>query len=221
MKKNTKENLFEISKTLLFGILAGASISLGCIANLSSGSKIAGALFFVIGLYLVLVFNFNLFTGKVCYSLEQKPSYIAKLALIWLGNLCGAIIMAELVKLTRISTLQATNEAIVNAKLGDNFLSLFVLGIFCNALIYVAVHGFNNFDNPLKQTLALFFGVSVFVLCGFEHCVADMFYFAFAGSYTFDTLLRLLVITAGNVVGGLALPTIFLLTNKPKREKQS
>ena len=62
-------------KEFLLGILAGLSISIGCIAFLSSGDKIIGSLFFVIGLFMILNFNFNLFTGKVCYALDNKFSY--------------------------------------------------------------------------------------------------------------------------------------------------
>ena len=56
-----------------------------------------------------------------------------------------------------------------------------ILAILCNALIFVAVHGLNNFKADFMKALVLFFGVGVFVLCGFEHCVANMFYFTCMG----------------------------------------
>ena len=46
----------------------------------------------------------------------------------------------------------------------------------------------------------------VFILSGYEHCVADMFYVSAAGCWSGDMLLRILVITAGNAVGGVLLP---------------
>lgn len=57
-------------------------------------------------------------------------------------------------------------------------MSLFILGIFCNLLIFVAVDGFKENPHEIGKYLSLFFGVSVFIICGFEHCVADMFYFS-------------------------------------------
>lgn len=220
--KNTKvkDFWFESLKEFLLSILAGMSISFGCIAFLSSGSKIVGALFFVVGLFIILNFSFSLFTGKVCYALDQKPSYILRLVWVWIGNIVGAIFMALMVNATRLVNLLDAATTIVNTKLNDSLLSLFFLGVFCNMLIFLAVYGYKNFENILAKMVALFFGVSVFVLCGFEHCIADAFYFAFAGAYTFKTLLVLCVITLGNVVGGLFFPCLIKLINVLKTKQQ-
>lgn len=206
-----KKLLFLGIKDFLLAILAGLSISIGCIAFLASGNKIVGALFFVIGLFMVCNFNLNLFTGKVCYSLDNKPSYIAKLGIIWVGNFVGAGLTAVVAKATRLSAMLETAQTIANTKLDDSLLSLFFLGVLCNILIYLAVHGYKNFEHPLAKTLALVFGVSVFVLAGFEHCVADMFYFCFADAWSWSMIGRLLLITLGNIVGGLLLPATFKL----------
>ena len=192
----------------LLAILAGMSISIGCIAFLSSGNKIAGALFFTVGLFMVCNFKFNLFTGKVCYSLENKPNYILKLLVIWIGNFCGALIMAGLCHATRLTGLMDSAQILVNVKLADNVGSLFVLGIFCNIMIYLAVHGYAKFDNALAKFMALLFGVSIFVLCGFEHCVADMFYFVFVRAWSWEMIGKLVMITLGNIVGGLFIPAM-------------
>lgn len=206
------KKVFLISvKDFLLAMLAGMSISIGCVAFLCSGNKIVGSLFFVIGLFMVCNFGLNLFTGKVCYSLENKPSYIAKLLLIWIGNFAGAVIMAIVVRATRLVDVVDAASTIVQTKMTDSILSLFFLGMLCNVLIYLAVHGYKTFENQIAKVLALVFGVSVFVLCGFEHCVADMFYFAFAGAWSWAMLGRLLIITLGNICGGLLLPAIFKL----------
>lgn len=198
-------------KDFLLAMLAGMSISIGCVAFLSSNNKIVGSLFFVIGLFMVCNFGLNLFTGKVCYALENKPSYVGKLALVWIGNFAGAVLLALVVRATRLFNMVDAANALVQTKMSDSLLSLFFLGMLCNILIFLAVHGYKTFENPLAKTLALVFGVSVFVLCGFEHCVADMFYFAFAGAWSFEMLGRLLIITLGNIAGGLLLPAIFKL----------
>lgn len=199
-------------KEFLLGILAGLSISIGCTAFLASGNKIVGALFFVIGLFMILNFNFNLFTGKVCYTLDNKPSYLLNLLIIWIGNFVGTLLTALLVKGTRLTSLITASETLASTKLNDNILSVFLLAIMCNILIYLAVYGYKNFDNIIAKTLALIFGVSVFVLCGFEHCVADMFYFFLAGAWSWKMIGYLMIITLGNCVGGLLIPTIIKLT---------
>ena len=90
-----------VLKNFLLAIMAGFSISIGCVAFLASGDKAVGAAAFAVGLFMVVNFKFNLFTGKLCYALDEKPSYILRLALIWLGNLLGALIAAGLMRLTR------------------------------------------------------------------------------------------------------------------------
>lgn len=187
----------------LKAIPAGVSISFGGVAYLACENKIVGALFFALGLFLILMFNFNLFTGKVCYLFEKRPNYILNLCCIWLGNFVGALATGLFVRLTRLFNLTEKCLSLVNTKLNDSLLSIFILAIFCNILIFVAVHGFNNFKTELLRVLALFFGVSVFVLCGFEHCVANMFYFTFAGVWNAKSIMCLFVTTAGNICGGL------------------
>ena len=203
MKTNTKEKIKELLKEYLLGIFAGFCISLGGIAFLSAGNKIAGSLFFTIGLFLVLIGNFNLFTGKVCYVIEKGPRYIYNLICIWLGNLTGALTTGGLLRATRLISLEQKCIDLCSVKADDSLISLLILGVFCNILIFVAVHGFNNSNNNLVKFLSLFFGVSVFVLCGFEHCVADMFYFSFAWMWNIRTIGCLLVITLGNIIGGV------------------
>lgn len=195
-------------KSIILAILAGMSISIGCIAFLASNNKIIGSLFFVIGLFMVCNFDFNLFTGRVCSALDKKPIYILELFIIWIGNFIGSLITSSLVRLTRLQSLIDNCNNIVDIKLNDSLISLFILGIFCNLLIFLAVYGYKNFDNSLAKMVALFFGVSVFVIAGFEHCVADMFYFTFAGAWSWQMILRLLIITTGNIVGGLLIPGV-------------
>ncbi len=196
-------------KTFVYGVLAGLSIALGGAVFLSVESKVVGALFFTVGLFTVCTFGLNLFTGKVCYVFENGPGYAADLVLIWLGNLAGTWLTAELLGLTRVGpALREKAAALCDAKLGDGVFSIFILAVFCNILIFIAVDGFRKNPHELGKYLALFFGVSVFILCGFEHCVANMFYFSVARAWSLKTLGYLLVMTLGNAVGGVLLPLL-------------
>lgn len=203
-------------RDFLLAVLAGAAISLGGTAFLSLDSRIAGAVFFCVGLFMVCTLGLNLFTGKVCYLPGKPAAYWGFLAVVWLGNLAGAELTALLLRLTRLGpALTEKAAALAAAKTGDSLLSLFLLGIFCNIMIFVAVESYLNNPHQLGKYLGLCFGVTVFILCGFEHCVADMFYFALAG-WSWRTLLCLLVITLGNGVGGVLLP---LALKAARREK--
>ena len=99
-------------------------------------------------------------------------------------------------------------------KMDDQLLSLFLLGILCNIFIYIGVEGYRTITYEVGKYLALFFGVMVFILCGYEHCVADMFYFSVAGMWNGRSILCLLVITLGNAVGGIIFPLVRGYRNK-------
>ena len=84
-------------------------------------------------------------------------------------------------------------------------------------MIYIAVEGYKSSQHEIGKYLAIFFGVTVFVICGFEHCVANMYYFTVGQAWNLNTALYLLVMTAGNAVGGIFIPLMRKLIDlKPK-----
>ena len=169
----------KIFNILLKSILAGLFIGIGCLAYLSSLDKIIGALLFTVGLFVILTFKLNLFTGKICYIIEKKNYLEVVITLI--GNFIGTLLLALICRATRLINLIDYANAICEIKLSDSYISLFILGILCNILIYIAVEGYNRFKG-IKGMLSIFFGVVIFVVIGFEHCIADMFYFNFFDS---------------------------------------
>lgn len=196
-------------KVFLSALLAGVSIALGGTAYLSLESKIAGALFFTVGLFVICILKLHLFTGKVCYVFENPPAYAVDLLFIWLGNLAGTGLAALALRLTRIGPALAEKAAgLCQTKLADSPWSIFILAVFCNIMIYIAVEGFNRAPHDLGRYLALFLGVAVFILCGFEHCVANMYYFSVAGAWSLKALGYLLLMTLGNAVGGVFFPLV-------------
>jgi len=202
-------------KTFVFAILAGAAISIGGAAFLSVDSKVLGSVLFTVGLFTVCSFGLNLYTGKVCYVFENKPGYSLDVFIIWLGNLVGTFLCAQLFLLTRVGPAMAEKAmALCNVKLGDGLLSIFVLAIFCNVMIFIGVDGFKKIPHEVGKYLALFFGVVVFILCGFEHCVANMFYFSVAGVWSAKAFGYLVVMTLGNAVGGVIFPLLRMWKEK-------
>ena len=200
------------SKLSIFikGILAGMCIAIGGAVFLAllPDHKIAGAIFFSIGLITICTQGFNLFTGKACYILDNKPAYLLDLVIIWIGNAIGALVIAFFIHMSRLSEGLTTNAlGLIAAKDSDSLVSLFFLGAICNMLIYIAVEGYKSNPHEFGKYLSLVFGVTVFILIGSEHSVADMFYYAAAGTFfTGNAILRLIVISLGNVFGGLIIP---------------
>ncbi len=190
-------------KILVSAILAGFCIGLGGMLFLAMDNKVIGASLFSTGLFIICTKGYHLFTGKVCYAFQNDRAYALMLPVIWIGNLIGTAGVAFIIRLSRAASMAEKAAAICEVKANDSFLSLFLLGILCNIFIFIAVDGFRSNQHELAKYVAIFLGVVGFILCGAEHCVADMFYYHVAGAWSVDMLIRLLVITAGNVVGGI------------------
>lgn len=196
-------------RTFIGAVLAGVSIGLGGLVFLSVDDRVIGAALFTVGLFTVCVFGLNLFTGKVCYAFQNGRDKALNLPVIWLGNLAGTGLTALLASLTRAAPALAEKAAgLCRVKLGDSLPSLFFLGVLCNIFIYIAVDGYRNNPHEIGKYLSLFFGVMVFILCGTEHCVADMFYFWIAGMWSGRAVVCILVITCGNALGGVLFPLL-------------
>ena len=192
----------------MLAILAGAAIAIGGAIYLATENKVVGAIFFSVGLFTVCTKGLNLFTGKAVYIFDNKPLFLVDLAVIWIGNLAGAWAVAALLSLTRQrDKLTEAASVLAETKVNDSLLSLFILGIFCNICIYIAVDSYGKNTHELGKYVGIVFGVTAFILAGFEHSVADMFYFAMAGRlFEGRALVCLLVISLGNIVGGVLFP---------------
>ncbi len=202
-------------KIFLSALLAGLCIGLGGLVFLSVENRVIGAALFTVGLFVICTLGLHLFTGKVCYVFENDRAYALALPVIWLGNLCGTGLTAGLARLTRIAALGEKAAALCAVKTADSLPSLFLLGLLCNLLIYIAVEGFRSNPHELGKYLSLFFGVMVFILAGTEHCVADMFYFWMAGAWSARAVLCLLVITLGNAAGGILFCLLHRFIRRP------
>ena len=197
------------TRILLSAILAGLCVGFGGLAFLSLDNKVIGSAAFTIGLFVICTFGFHLFTGKVCYVLQNDRNYAFDLPVIWLGNLIGTGLTAGTASLTRIApALREKAVSLCQIKVNDSLLSLFLLGLLCNIFIYIAVEGYKSNPHELGKYLSLFFGVMVFIFCGTEHCVADMFYFWMAGIWSGRAILSVLVISLGNAAGGVLFATL-------------
>lgn len=196
----------ENGRIFLKAAAAGIMIGIGGAVYLTLENRVIGAVLFGVGLYTIVLNGLFLYTGKVGYliSAKDKKAYILQLIFTWLGNFAGTALAAAAISATRIRNLRRTAEVICKTKLADTPHSILILAVFCGILMYVAVDGFREKGNPL----ILFFCVTVFILCGFEHCIANMFYFSLAGAWSLRAVIYLLLMTLGNSVGGILLPLV-------------
>ncbi|WP_298033595.1 formate/nitrite transporter family protein [uncultured Dysosmobacter sp.] len=204
--------------SFLDSVLGGICIGIGGTVFLSCENKVVGAVFFCLGLFAICTFGFNLFTGKVGYIFERPRSYTGFVLSVWLGNLVGTGLVGYGIRLTRIAGITEKAAAMCQAKLDDNLLSIFILSIFCNILMFIAVDGFQKNPHEVGKYIGIFLGVTVFILCGFEHCVANMFYFSAANVWGGRALLYMLVMTAGNTCGGVLIPLCRMVRRKAEED---
>lgn len=182
-------------KMLTSAIVAGICIGLAGTCFLSIENRTVGALMFSLGLLTICMNRFSLFTGKVCFA-RKKDDFI-NLALIWIGNFIGCGVVGLSVHFIKPILIQRAAEMCAT-KLTEGFYVI-PLGIFCNILIYFAVSKFNITDTMSCVLLVLC--VMAFILCGFEHCIANMYYF-WVCEMSSASIVYLLLNTVGNAIGG-------------------
>lgn len=193
-------------------VLAGICIGIGGTVFLSCENKVVGSVLFALGLFTIVNWGLNLFTGKIGFI--NKENWL-EVIITFFGNFVGTNLMAWALKSTRIYfALFSKAESIVAAKLSDSYLSLFILAIFCGMLMYIAVATFRKKPDILGS-IAVIMCVSVFILCGFEHCIANMYYFALCtgiGEY----IIPLIFMTLGNAAGAIVLHHLINFESKFK-----
>ena len=200
--------------TLRDAIASGIFIGLAGTVYLSVPNKFAGAFLFGFGLLTIVCCGFKLYTGAIGYLVLQgkkAPSYMLTLLVIWIGNWIGTFLVGTALRHSRVGLQLARNaQKLCAVKMDDGWISLLVLSFFCGILMFLAVDTFRRKGEvpSVVRALLVFLCVMVFILSGFEHCVADMYYFSVAGMWTAGSLVRTLWMTFGNSLGGFLLPLL-------------
>ena len=202
-KKSKKTDIKKYADYLIKGIYAGIMIAIGGTVYLSVKDTVVGSFLFSIGLLMICIYGMNLYTGKIGYILVNKIEYVYELLLSLLGNLLGTLLVGKLILLTRFSSIHNRAVEMSALKLNDSLLSIFILAIFCGMLMYIAVNNFKKSTTEIGKYSGIFMCLMVFILCGFEHCVANMYYFSVANVWSFRTLLYVLVMVLGNSAGSI------------------
>ena len=210
----------ESAKSILAkAVMAGFMIGVGGIVYLMVENKYLGSFLFCFGLFTIIQYGFALYTGKVGYIPERKPIYLREVALTLIGNVCGTALCAGMLRLTRAwDKVHDAAISIMDTKANDSVISSFVLAVFCGLMMYLAVEN-SRASKEKNNFVAAIFGtalpVMLFILCGFNHSVADSFYF-FAASPDLSGVVYLLIAVLGNALGGMFVPLIKKLFDKPE-----
>ena len=227
-----------VGKMFVLAMLAGAFIAFGGLyftvflsdTALSWGpQRVVGGLCFCLGLVLVLICGAELFTGNslmICALASDKidvRGLVRNWVVVWLGNFAGALLVALLVYLAEIYKLNGeavatTMVSIAAGKVTPDWGTLFFRGILCNVFVCLAVWiGFAG-KTVVDKVVGILLPISAFVACGFEHCVANMYFLPIGavmaasgygaditGAAALDAVgiaYNLSAATLGNIVGG-------------------
>ncbi len=216
-------------KVLLYGIYAGLAIGLGSfvftIVSTYMGDTTAGKIFasalFSVGLILVCVLGLQLYTGKIGVVFDDREKLkenAINLPIMLVGNAIGAFALGILCHFIFMNLPEVASKikAISEGKTASD--TVFLQGIFCGALVYIAVYFFKNLQNYGMKIVGIITAVTLFVYCGFQHCIANMFYFGMAFNWNINMLWNLLIVILTNSVGALLVRCIVhlsaLLTTK-------
>lgn len=176
--------------------LAGVCIGIAGFGYLAEKS-IIGAVLFAFGLLTVVHYGLKLYTGTAGFI---KRGEVGTLLLILLANIFGCLAVSMLVRCSPMP-LQETAQSILEGRLAIGPLRGGVLAIGCGFIMTTAV----TFARK-GQNLPLLFGVPLFIMCGFPHCVADAFYYLCVPvDYLINNLSQVLLfyvsIVLGNFIG--------------------
>lgn len=197
-------------------LAAGVAIGMGATAYMSCENKIIGSLMFCVGLFAICFFELKLYTGKIGYLFDMKKPW--QCAIIWLGNALGCIACGIAVRFA-LPNVAETARVITEQKLEIDLLRGAVLGIFCGVLMYIAVHNYATNPHGIGKCIGILLCVPAFIICGFEHCIANVLYFTIGirdASQLPRVLLMTLVVSVANGVGAILFRKLSLAFKKEK-----
>jgi len=240
---------YPVIKSLILSIMAGIFIALAGVGSTVAQATVAGtslayvgrlmgAMVFPSGLVMVLLTGSELFTGNcliIIPVLEKKVRLVSMLRnwlIVYSGNFIGSLLIALITVyggtyslFSNAAAVYAINTAV--AKVSLSFSDALLRGVLCNVLVCVAVWLAYGAKDAAGKIIAVFFPVMLFVLCGYEHSIANMYFIpagllasgnpvyltAFTAVYSADSLNTLTWLsmftrniipsTIGNIMGGM------------------
>ena len=223
-----KKASLDTTRCIWLGILAGIFIGLGGAGNIlasqtlsnidASLARLVGATVFPVGLMLVVICGAELFTGNNLMTLAvmNKKITLRELfrnwSLVYIANFIGSTLLAVAIFYAGTFNGDASNKviSIAQSKSTLTILEALIRGILCNMIVVLAVWMATAAQDIISKIFACWFPIMLFVLCGFEHSVANMFFIPMGmllgANVTIGQLItNLIVVTIGNMIGGAIL----------------
>lgn len=183
-------------------ILAGIIIGIAGFIYTMTPNNICGSLLFSFGLISILILKLNLYTGQIAYI--NKTNFI-KLFTILVYNIIGAMIIGVLL----CPLISEKVELIAINKINNPLYNTLINSICCGFCIYIAVESYKKTQSIINIILP----VMVFILSGFDHCIANIFYFTAASISPIMYYKHFIICVIGNSIGSI------IMYNLTKGEK--
>lgn len=184
-------------------IAIGGGVFLGC-RSMGNVGQIAGAVFFTVALLCICLQGYALYTGRIGFIPEKHDAEaLSALFLGLAGNLSATMLWGLAVRYAIPSAAEAA-DAVAAAKLTQSFPQTLLRATLCGVLMYLAVTVWRD----RSKVVAILFCVPAFILAGFEHSIADFFYFSAAAEFSGQMWLFTLAALLGNSVGAILLPLL-------------
>lgn len=250
VEMGVKKAGLKIEQSILLSIFAGVFVGFGAHASLTVMQtlkgidagimKFMGGAVFPVGLMLVILAGGELFTSNNLLTvavLDRKLTIKKTLKnwiIVYFGNFAGSIILAVVLYYSglygsgdMLTPAGALAKDVAAHKVEFTFMEAFFRGIMCNILVVLAVWIVTGAQDVVSKIFACWFPVMLFVLSGFEHSIANMYYLTLG--YLLNPLMdltravfsNLIPATLGNIVGGaLIVPFVYYFAlHKPKNLK--
>ena len=197
-------------KQFVAAVAGGLMIAIGGTVFLNSyistQNTYIGAFFFTVALICICLKGYGLFTGRIGYLADNlTKAELAGVSMTLLGNAVSTFVIGALFYRALPGSIGYVAEALMAAKLEASIGATLLRAVLCGVLMYLAVSTYRE-----KNTVVgIVFCVPAFILAGFEHSIADMFYFAASGfEGGLEGFALLVLIILGNAVGGMLLPVL-------------
>lgn len=203
------------------GILAGLAIGLGGFLYVVLATytfKILASVAFSVGLFLVCFFSLQLYTGKIGNLFDEKKTYFIDLFVMLIGNAIGAYTLGFIISRTGILNVAPIAEKIASVcairmvGVNEPWWQALYLSVLCGILVFFAVWFYKNTPIFPLKVLGLVSCVTMFVYFGFEHVIANIFYFGMGAVVDASFVANLFICLLGNSLGAfIARGSVYLL----------
>lgn len=223
MQINWKLIIGKYLKVLLSGLIAGLLIGITTtVALLIQGTLANGMIFGAIvgslGVLLICLYGYNLYTVKVAYIPENKIDYLLEVALSFLGNFIGVLLISLILRVTELMNEGSDFRLILNTymstRINEDFFSLLFLSIFGGILIYFGYNTYKKSEQPIAKFFVLTICLCAVYLTPLKAGITDMFIYSLYGMFDGNLTLKVFYIILGNSLGALLIPLLNKLRSK-------